>query len=249
MTASVCGNVRVLFAAAVVAALLNVPAQAVAQDAHAPATSPVEQAVAPQGGVADAATGEPVPAAGQESGAPEHVAGAEQGGDHGGAEHEGSGLVSLIAKLFNFALLVGTLVYFLRSPVGNYLTDRGQQVRQDLVLARQVRESATAELAGIDERLRALPAELDALRARGSEEIAAEEERIRRAAAVDRERLIDQARREIGAQLRIARRDLIREASELAIGVARTRLQASLTHEDQLRLMDRYVNEVGQRHD
>ena len=41
----------------------------------------------------------------------------------------------MIAKLVNFSILVGTLVYFLRSPFNEYLSNRKTQIRSDLVKA------------------------------------------------------------------------------------------------------------------
>ena len=37
----------------------------------------------------------------------------------------GSPILEMAARLFNFALLAGTLVYFLKSPLATYLRDRG----------------------------------------------------------------------------------------------------------------------------
>jgi len=155
----------------------------------------------------------------------------------------------MVAKLVNFAVLAGTLFYFLRTPVSEYLAARARHVRQELVAARDLRAGAAEQLAAIDARMQALPGELEALRARGAQETAAEEARIRQAAAAERDRLIEYTRREIDAQLRLARRELVRETSELAVGVATKRLQSRMTPADQLRLVDRYADQVGQRHD
>ena len=46
------------------------------------------------------------------------------------------------------------------------------QIRQDLVTAAEMRETATAQLAEIERKLQALPAELEALKARGAEDVA-----------------------------------------------------------------------------
>jgi F-type H+-transporting ATPase subunit b len=227
-----------LLAAALLLGLAMVP---VAAQEHK-AAAPVEQH-APK--AAAAATGQHTP---PPAGAPhaqpqgEHAAGAE-------GDHAGPSIWSFIAKIVNFAILAGTLVYFLREPFTQYVTQRGQQVRHELVTARDMKATATAQLAAIDEKLQALPGELESLRTRGAQETAAEEARIRQAAAAERERVIDQTRRDIDAQLRVARRELMQEASTLAVGVARSRLQSSLTPADQLRLVDRYTSQVEQRHD
>jgi F0F1-type ATP synthase membrane subunit b/b' len=89
-----------------------------------------------------------------------------------------------------------------------------------------------------------LPGELEALRAQGAQEIAAEEARIRAAAAAERDRLLEQARREIDWQAKIAERDLVDHAADLAVGVATERITKSITGDDQLRLVDRYVRQL-----
>ena len=53
-----------------------------------------------------------------------------------------------LARLFNFVLLAGALVYFLRTPVATYLASRGAQIRQDLVNAAEMRSAATGRTGG-----------------------------------------------------------------------------------------------------
>jgi F-type H+-transporting ATPase subunit b len=160
-------------------------------------------------------------------------------------EHE-EGLLPTIARIANFAILVGLLVYFLRSPLAAYLASRGQQIRSDLVTAAELRRSAEAQLAEIDEKMRALPGELETLRQRGSADVAAEEARIRAAAESDRVRILEQMRRDVEMQVRVARRALMQEAAVLATEVARQRIQRTITPDDQLRLIDRYARQLGE---
>jgi len=160
------------------------------------------------------------------------------------AEAEGGGIMSTIAKLFNFALLVAILVHFLRRPLANYLVDRSQQIRHALVEAKATREQASADLARIESRLAALPAELEALKTRGAEEVRAEQARIKATAAAERERLLTQTRREIDQQYRLARRALVEETAEQASAVARARIERDITPADQTRLIDRYLTQV-----
>ncbi len=159
---------------------------------------------------------------------------------------EGGGLVSMIAKLVNFAILAGLLAYFLKSPLMAYLAARITQIRQDLVTASQQRAAAGAQLAQIAQRMRALPAELEALKQRGAEDVQAERTRIASAAAAERERLLAQTRREIESRLRIAKRELAAHTAELAVTVARRRIEQSITAADQLRLLDRYATQLGE---
>jgi F-type H+-transporting ATPase subunit b len=183
-----------------------------------------------------AAVATPVRAIAQEPQAAHESVGAE--------EPQGRGIVDMIARLINFAILAGSLWYLLRSPIGKYFADRGTQIRADLVNAAELRQTAAAAIEEIDRRMKALPAELEALRAQGAQEIAAEEARIRAAAAAERERLLEQARREIELQVKVAERELVMHAADLAVAVASERIKNNITSDDQQRLVDRYVQQL-----
>jgi F-type H+-transporting ATPase subunit b len=168
---------------------------------------------------------------------------AVEGETHEAAEHE-EGLLPVVARLVNFAILIGTLVYLLRSPLATYLKDRGTQIRSDLINAAELKRTAAAQLEEIDRKMKALPGELEALRAQGAQEIAAEETRIRAAAGAERDRLLDQARRDIDQHVKVAERELVNHAADLAVGVAAERIKRSITDDDQRRLADRYVQQL-----
>jgi F-type H+-transporting ATPase subunit b len=165
-------------------------------------------------------------------------------GGHTGEEQHGESIWGFVGRLFNFAILAGTLVYFLRTPIAEYLRRRSGEIRGDLERAEAMRQSAASQIAEIEAKLKQLPAELDALKSRGTQEIAAEEARIRAEADAERDRLLEQTRREIDLQLRLARRELVTHAADLAVGVARERIQQRITDQDQLALVDRYLRQV-----
>ena len=98
--------------------------------------------------------------------------------------------------------------------------------------------------AEIDRKMQSLPDELDALRRQGAEDTAAEEARIREVAATERERLLEHAHREIDLQVKVAERELVAYAAELAVGVASERIKRNITDEDQKRLVDRYMRQL-----
>jgi hypothetical protein len=49
---------------------------------------------------------------------------------------------------------------------------------------------------------------------------------------------------EIDLQLQVAKRDLVQHAADLTVGLATDRIKRSITTDDQLRLVDRYVDQV-----
>jgi F-type H+-transporting ATPase subunit b len=165
-----------------------------------------------------------------------------EGGTEAGEEH--GGWSATIAKAANFAMLAGVLVYFLRSTVVTYLNTRGETIRKDLVDAAALRTEAQEQLTGIQARLGTLPAEIEALKRRGQEDLAAERVRLAEATAREKERVLQHTRREIELQFRIARRQLLEHAADLSMTLARRRIERNITPADQARLVDRYAAEV-----
>jgi len=147
----------------------------------------------------------------------------------------------------NFIIFVAVLNYFLRKPLTEYLATRSATIRKDLVEAAELRSTASAQLATIEQQLQALPGELAALRTRGAEEITSEEQRIAAAATADRERLLEQTRREIDLQLRLAKKEILEHAAELSVQLATDRIKQEVTPADQDRLVDRYLTQVKQQ--
>ena len=82
------------------------------------------------------------------------------------------------------------------------------------------------------------------LRIRGAEDIKAEEARIAAAAVADRERLLDQTRREIELQVRLAKKEILEHAADLSVQLATERIGKDITPDDQSRLVDRYLDQV-----
>lgn len=180
------------------------------------------------------------------SAAPQHAepAQAEAATHEEAPDHDAWG--PSIAKAVNFLILVGVLVYFLRTPLMTYLNGRIARVREDLVTAAQTRETAVRQLAEIDAKLAALPGEIEALKRRGAEDLVAERARIEQDAEAERTRLLEHTRREIDMRLRLARRQLLELTANLAVNVASDRIRTSITPQDQARLVDRYASQLQQ---
>ena len=153
-------------------------------------------------------------------------------------------LKGMVWPIANFIIFIGVLYYFFNKPFAEYLSGRSTSIRKDLVEAAELKSSANAQLAAIDQKLQALPGELNALRARGAEEIKAEEQRISAAAAADRDRLLEQTRREIDLQVRLAKKEILEHAADLSVQLATDRIKKEVTPADQDRLVDRYLSQV-----
>lgn len=236
-----CRRVRAILVA-VVFVLASLPAIAAAQPAPAESAAPSQPAESTQQPPqADPPASTPATET-HDAGTPADVAHEET--THAADADHGSGWLPVVAKVFNFAVLVGILTYFLKAPITEYLASRGQAIRRDLVDARTLRQSAESQLEAVRTQLAGLPAELEALTARGRDELAHEQVRLKETTAREREKLVDRTRREIDLQTRMARRQLVEHTADVAIGLARVRIEQQITPDDQTRLIDRYAAEV-----
>ena len=177
---------------------------------------------------------------------------AQPAGEHAaeGGEHEqslGQMLRGMMWPVANFIIFVGVIYYFANKPLKEYLAGRSTTIRKDLVEAAELRSTATAQLSQIEQKLQALPGEISALRTRGAEDIKAEEQRIAAAAVADRERMLEQTRREIDLQVRLAKKEILEHAADLSVQLATDRIKKEVTPADQDRLVDRYLQQVKEK--
>lgn len=156
----------------------------------------------------------------------------------------GGGWFDLVARLVNFGVLAGVLLFLLRKPLASYLEARGEQIRRELTEAVEKRERAAAERAAAESRLAGLEQEVADLRGRARAEAEAEARRILEAAEEDRARIAEAARREIGTELELARRKLTAQATELAVELARKKIAESLNEADRQTLFERSLESL-----
>jgi F-type H+-transporting ATPase subunit b len=147
-------------------------------------------------------------------------------------------------SLFDFALLIGVLVYFARKPVVAFFRDRRLNIQDDLKTAADLRSEAEARYAKWQRRLMDLDAELAGIRALARERADAERERILADANAAAERIRRDAHAAVDQELRRARARLRQEAADLAIELAAESLHRQVTDADHDRLLDEFVQTI-----
>ncbi len=169
----------------------------------------------------------------------------------GGGGHEvasGVLLKDFLYRVFNFAIVVAILVYFLRKPLKNALSGRTEEIEKALAEAQEIKDAAEAKFAEYDLKL-----------ATATEEIAEISAAIRREGEAEKQKIIASAKemaikieKDAGnaADLEVAkaRTELQREAVNLAVSVAEDLLKKNFTKEDDTRLIDEYMQKVGELH-
>ncbi len=155
-------------------------------------------------------------------------------------------LPSIIAAIFNFALLVFLLTKFLYKPTLKMLDERKAGINKALDDA----EAARKEVAATNDTIRAnlLEAKKNAQTIIDDAQKQGEQVKneIIQAAKVQSQALTDQARIKIEQEKEQAIVELKNQLAELTVMLAEKVLAGGLTEQQQKRLMDKFIKEVGE---
>ena len=113
-----------------------------------------------------------------------------------------------LCVLLNFAVIARRDCLFRKKNLPGMFRDRTASIQRAMQEARQASEEANRRLAEIEARLSRLDAEIGGMREAAEKEAAAEEVRIKAAAAGDARKIVESAEQEIAAAAKSARREL-----------------------------------------
>jgi F-type H+-transporting ATPase subunit b len=125
-----------------------------------------------------------------------------------------------LAVVINFAIVVGAIAWFSKKILPGVFHNRTASIQKAIEEARRASEDANRRLSDIESRLGRLDQEISQMRAVSEQEAAAEEARIKAAAAEDARRIVQSAEQEIAASVKAARRELTSFAADLAVSLA-----------------------------
>jgi F-type H+-transporting ATPase subunit b len=160
-----------------------------------------------------------------------------------------SALTDFLGKSLNFLILFGGLAVLLAKPIRAFLEARIADIRKTIADAAASREDAEEKLESMRKRLSGLAEEAGRIRTVGEAEGQKDKLRILGLAAREAEKIRAMSREEIEARGQAARRELRRFAAELAVSLARTRIERRLTPELHTRLIDESITTLGKRHE
>jgi F-type H+-transporting ATPase subunit b len=166
----------------------------------------------------------------------------------GGGGHAESGVIlkDFLYRCLSFVLMVGLLAYFVTKPIRKGLKDRTAEIEKTLADAQAAKEAAEAKHQEYSEKL-----------AKATEEIAVIADSIRREGELEREKIIaaakdlavkieEEADNKASSVVAKARIELRAEAANLAVELAEDMLKKQVTADDQKRLVDEYMQKVGE---
>lgn len=148
-----------------------------------------------------------------------------------------------LAVILNFAIVAGVIVWASKKNLPAVFHNRTASIQKSLEEARKASEDANRRLSDIESRLGRLDDEIAQMRAISEREAAAEEERIKSAAAEDARRIIESAEQEIAAAAKAARRELTAYAADLAVSLAAKQIHVD-TATDQA-LVRRFAQQIS----
>jgi len=153
--------------------------------------------------------------------------------------------VTILIQAINFLILIFLLSKFLFKPLTTFLADRSAGIQKSLAEAKAAHESAVKAQSEHQAQMREAQREIAAIREQGQREVEAERQRLIQASREEAERLVAQARAEIETETARAKASLRDEAADLAVAAAARLLGRTMGGDDQKRLAEQYVGELG----
>src|SRR5574337_2015686 len=166
---------------------------------------------------------------------------------HGGGEQ--SGIINLnktlLIQVVNFLILIAVLYRFLYKPLTQFLATRADGIKRSLEEAKAAREAAAKAQQEYEAQIAATRREAAALREAAVREVEEERQRLLKASRDEAARLMTEAKAQIEQEVKRAKAELRQEVVDLSLGVAERVIARSLTTDDQRRLADQVMVEIG----
>ena len=151
---------------------------------------------------------------------------------------------TLIAPAINLLILVGILVYFLKTPLKSFVLERHNTIRTDLENVREQLATAKREYEEFSRKLASLTAEVAELRAQAAKDIDATRVRLIADAKRLAANIVVDARGSAEALYSELRGQLYTELSLRVLERAEAILRDRLTGDDRLRIRKEFSNQL-----
>ncbi len=168
----------------------------------------------------------------------------------GGGGHADSGVIlkDFLYRCFNFALLVGLFAYFLTKPIRKGLQTRREEIEKTLDAAEAAKVAAETKYREYSEKLAKATEEIETITTSIRREGELEREKILAAAKEMAVKIEQEADSKASGVVAKARAELREEAARLAVELAADMLKKQISAADQQRLVDEYMQKVGELH-
>jgi len=153
--------------------------------------------------------------------------------------------MTLLVQVVNFLILIVLLQRFLYKPLTQFLATRADGIKRSLEEAKAARDAAAKAQQEYEARIAATRREAAALRESAVREVEEERQRLLKVSRDEAARLLTEAKAQIEQEVKRAKAELRAEVVGLSLGVAERLIGRSLTTEDDRRLAEQVVQEIG----
>jgi len=167
-----------------------------------------------------------------------------------GGGHVDSGVLlkDFLYRCLNFVLMLAILIYFVAKPFKKGMASRREGIAKALQEAEATRQQAEAKFAEYDAKLSKAEGEIEQIYAAIRQEGEQERERILANAQEMAVKIQQEAEKSAATAVAKARLELRQEASKLAVTLAEELLKKDFTEADHVRLVEEYMQKVGELH-
>jgi len=153
--------------------------------------------------------------------------------------------MTLLVQMVNFLILIVLLQRFLYKPLTQFLATRADGIKRSLEEAKAARDAAAKAQQEYEARIAATRREAAALRESAVREVEEERQRLLKVSRDEAARLLTEAKAQIEQEVKRAKAELRAEVVGLSLGVAERLIGRSLTTDDDRRLAEQVVQEIG----
>ncbi|MBO8143884.1 MAG: F0F1 ATP synthase subunit B [Thermodesulfobacterium sp.] len=171
-------------------------------------------------------------------------------GAEGGGEHHGVTSIQLKNLLWfslNFLALVLILYKFLKKPVVDMFKSRQENILKQYNELLEKKKEAEARYVELQEKIKNLEKEAEAIYQNYVEQGMKEKERIINEANIQAERIKQQAELYIQHELEKAKNMLREEVADASVKLAEELLRKNINEEDQKKIVKEFINEIKGR--
>jgi F-type H+-transporting ATPase subunit b len=157
-------------------------------------------------------------------------------------------LKDFLYRVLNFTVAFGLLAFFITKPLRKGMAGRRQEIENALAQAQTAREEAEAKFREYDAKLSRAAEEIEGIYRGIRQEGELEQEKILANARAMAEKIKGEAEKTAAMEVEKARTSLRQEATALAISMANDILRNSVSGADHERLVNEYLQRVGELH-
>jgi len=147
-------------------------------------------------------------------------------------------------KFLNLAIFLAAAIYILRKKINEALLARRDAIQQELLAAQTEREQALARVAEADDLLSRVDEHVGSIHKQATQEAEAERKRLAEATTSEKEKLKQQAQREIESANKLARKELRQFLAARSVELARESVRRQMRPEDDTLLIKESIGDL-----